>query len=151
MRRIRHSYRRLADTLYRRGIDPELVCNLPHPRAPRLTQRCPYGVRRRLRQSRAPKPRPLSFGPRKPGTDTFLYHWAARQPHLRSIRDRDRHRCLPVRAAITAEIVAASTAPLIRNRAPLARRKTLRCCGRDTYWRRDFFGSAGARLAANRG
>jgi hypothetical protein len=45
---------------------------------------------------------------------------AGRQPHPRSIRDRDRHRRLPVRTAITALTVATSTAPLIRNRALLA-------------------------------
>src|SRR5262245_43899468 len=45
---------------------------------------------------------------------------AGRQPHLRSVRDRDRHRRRPARAAITATTVAASAAPLIRSRAPLA-------------------------------
>src|SRR5437660_5595731 len=45
---------------------------------------------------------------------------AGRQPHPRSARDRNRHRRRPVRAAITAETVATSAAPLIRSRAPLA-------------------------------
>src|SRR5216684_6910871 len=45
---------------------------------------------------------------------------ASRQPHPRPARDRDCHRRLPVRAAITAETVAASTAPLIRSRVPVA-------------------------------
>src|ERR1700687_3706528 len=45
---------------------------------------------------------------------------AGRQPHPRAARDRDRHRRLPVRAEIAAETVAASTAPLIRIRAPVA-------------------------------
>src|SRR4029077_15653984 len=51
---------------------------------------------------------------------------ASRQPYLRPVRDRDRHRRLPIRAAITAEIVAASTAPLIRSRAPVASSTSIR-------------------------
>src|SRR5260370_20946570 len=45
---------------------------------------------------------------------------ASCQPHSRSARDRDRHRRLPVRAVSAAETIPASTAPLIRSRAPLA-------------------------------
>jgi hypothetical protein len=43
---------------------------------------------------------------------------AGRQPNPRPARDRDRHRRLPATAAITADIVAASTAPVIRSRTP---------------------------------
>src|SRR5262245_51501891 len=46
---------------------------------------------------------------------------ASRQPHPRPTRDRDRHRPRrPVNAPSAAETIAASTAPLIRSRAPLA-------------------------------
>src|SRR5262245_8895231 len=43
-----------------------------------------------------------------------------RQPHPRPARGRDRHRRAAASAAITADTVAGSTAPVIRTRAPPA-------------------------------
>src|SRR4051812_14400360 len=54
---------------------------------------------------------------------------AGRQPHPRPARDRDGHRRLPVRAEIAADIAAASTAPLIRIRAPVASSISIRPWG----------------------